>query len=113
MTRQRPQTFAENADPLDNVASFEPRTEKPTISVEEARRIGEASGFSARETEQRAPTPIIDARSLRTTNRTAQLNVSVTPETKNRFWRYAQENGFGAGEEALVALLSLAALDNS
>lgn len=108
MTRQRPQTFAASADPLDNVASFEPRTEKPSGSAEDARRVAEATGFSARDSVPKSlnTSMTIDARSLRTTQRTAQLNISVSPETKNRFWKYAQAHGYTVGEDALLALLA-------
>lgn len=107
MTRQRPKTFESKADPLDNVADFQPTVVRPKPDLTEAEKAAKASGFTAREG-QGTPTPEkrpIDARSLRKTNRTAQLNISVSPETKGRFWQFAVENDCQTGEAALLFLL--------
>lgn len=47
----------------------------------------------------------VDGRSLRRTNRKAQLNISVSPATKSAFWTFAKEHGYQIGGEALLALL--------
>lgn len=105
MTRQRPQTFSDHTtDPLDSLAQCKPQTAKPGVSQKEAQRLAAESGFTQREI---AFIKSFDGRCLRTTDRTAQLNISVRPETKNRFWKFAHENGFRAGEDALNALLDL------
>lgn len=107
MTRTRPNTFATlTDDPLENVSAFQPRTDKLAVPHDEARRIAEANGFTARTTQ--APSPKVDGRSLRSRGRTGQLNISVKPETKDAFWRFASAHGYEAGEDALLALLDLA-----
>lgn len=107
MSRERPPTFSFDPehDALDKVRNLKPRPVQRTLPKEEARRVAEESGFSARDTGSAGQ---FDARSLRRTNRTAQLNISVTTETKTRFWRFAKEQGFTAGEDALLALLDTA-----
>lgn len=105
MTRERPPTFSSDPDHdlLDNVSHLKPQPAKRDLPMEEARLLAEEQGFSAREAVSNG---FVDARSLRKTNRTAQLNISVTVGTKNRFWQYAQKHGYTAGEEALLALLN-------
>jgi hypothetical protein len=107
MTRERTTTFKQPTehDSLDKVRHIKPQTSKRDTSDLETRRLAEESGFNARVA---VAAGTIDARSLRRTNRTAQLNLSVTTDTKNRFWAFAQENGFSVGEEALIELLKQA-----
>ncbi len=62
-----------------------------------------AEGFTSR-----APlVPKIDGRSLRKTNRNYQLNISVSAETKDKFWEQASNNEFSSGGEFLQTLLSM------
>lgn len=107
MTRERTATFEQpqEHDALDKVRHIKPQASKRDTSDLETRRLAEASGFSARVA---VAAGTIDARSLRRTNRTVQLNLSVTTDTKNRFWAFAHENGFSVGEEALLELLKQA-----
>lgn len=107
MSRLPITTFSPSIDPLDNVASFQPRSGQPALSSEDAKQVAKLAGFTSRETVSQAPA--IDGRSLRRTNRKAQLNISVSPETKAAFWNYVKENGYDIGEEALLALLAKAA----
>ncbi|MDE4063810.1 hypothetical protein [Phaeobacter gallaeciensis] len=105
MTRQRPQTFTDVIhDPLDELAASKPKPARERVSESEAQRLAAESGFTPRGV---AFVKSFDARSLRSTDRTAQLNISVRPETKRRFWQFAHEHGFKAGEDALVALLEM------
>jgi hypothetical protein len=96
---------------LPEVSDFEPKAVRPTESQEMARSIGLDAGFTARHAPD-PPTvkvdtlPAFDARSLRRSNRTAQLGIAVRPETKDRFWRVAQQLGVQSGEEVLEALLN-------
>lgn len=107
MSRERPPIFSSTPehDALDNLQNLKPQPMRRDPPKAETRRLAEESGFSTREVGSEG---LFDARSLRKTNRTAQLNISVAPDTKNRFWQFAQAHGFAAGEEALVALLEAA-----
>lgn len=111
MSRERPPTFsfAQEHDALDNLQNLKPQPVRRDPPKAETRRLAEESGFSTREVGSEG---LFDARSLRKTNRTAQLNISVAPETKNRFWQFAQERGFMAGEDALMALLEVASQES-
>lgn len=104
MKRQPSTTFSPATDPLDHVASFQPRNPRPALPSEDAKHIAKLAGFTPREAASQDT--VIDGRSLRRTNRKAQLNISVSPETKAAFWNFAQEHGYDIGEEALLALLA-------
>lgn len=106
MTRLPSTTFSPASDPLDHVADFQPRSTKPALPLEDAKHIAKLAGFTPRETT--SPVPPIDGRSLRRTDRKAQLNISVSAETKTAFWNYAKEHGYQIGEEALLDLLKKA-----
>lgn len=71
--------------------------------------LAEAVGFTSREGRAKEQTtansPLFDARSLNKSNRTVQINIAVSPATKNRFWQFAHEGGHRVGEEALLELL--------
>ncbi|WP_192966893.1 hypothetical protein [Phycobacter azelaicus] len=105
MSRERPKTFGAHGDPLDKVSEMKPLRRENKSSNRQMQEIANDVGFTSREVKGMAA---FDARSLRATNRTAQLNISVKTETKTRFWRYAQENGFTVGEDALLHLLKKA-----
>lgn len=106
MTRLPSTTFSPANDPLDNVADFQPRSTKLDPSQENMKHVAKASGFTAREVE-RVHIPV-DGRSLRRTNRNAQLNISVSLTTKTAFWNFANEHGYHTGEDALLSLLARA-----
>ena len=98
---------------LPEVHDFEPKAARSSESVAFAQSIGQDAGFTTRHApaifEQLIPKPIaplFDARSLRRSNKTAQLGIAVSPEVKDRFWRVAQKLGVQSGEEVLVALLN-------
>ena len=96
---------------LPEVDDFAPKAARPTESPELARSAGRDAGFVTRH----APEPagpaappvaaMFDARSLRRSNRTAQLGIALRPETRDRFWRVARNLGLRGGEETLEALL--------
>jgi len=90
------------------IESFEPKKRKPAAkpgdTSKEKQIVAEAAaqeGFTPRT----GTAPKIDGRTLRRTGRTAQFNISVKPETKDRFWEAAQRHGFSNGEEFLLFLL--------
>jgi hypothetical protein len=95
---------------LPEVHEFEPKSARPVETGELARSIGQDAGFLTRHSPQTSTSsvsnPTFDARSLRRSNRTAQLGIAVRPETKDRFWRVAQQLGVQSGEEVLEALLA-------
>jgi hypothetical protein len=53
-----------------------------------------------------AAPPAFDARSLRRSNRTSKLNISVTEETRIRFWTLAQQVGSYNGEDVITAMMN-------
>lgn len=105
MSRKRP-TFEiqTETDVLDTVSTRQASPTKKTDTVTDISHVAEEAGFGTRQL-PKVREDIIDARSLRKTNRSAQLNISVRPETRNAFWKYAQANGFFSGEDALLSLL--------
>lgn len=111
MNRIRPTTFEiVDDDPLQELDKIQPVPIQRTPATNKVREIADEAGFTARHGEARGQDeePIqatFDARSLRRTGRSAQLNIALKPQTKDRFWRFAQKQGYTAGEEALLALL--------
>ncbi|NKB55064.1 MAG: hypothetical protein GKS00_01900 [Alphaproteobacteria bacterium] len=92
-----------------DLSGFKPRREPPRESLEPARRTAGQSGFTARHA---PPAPAggttearIDGRSLRATDRTAQLNIAVHPATRDRFWTLARAAGVRTGEDFLKRLM--------
>ncbi len=84
-------------------SDFKPRIQPPASSMEPAERTAEETGFTTRHA---APSPAkIDGRSLRSSNRTTQLNIAVSPGTRERFWRLAQAAGLQTGEDFLNRLM--------
>ena len=67
-----------------------------------AQEIAHQEGFTTRQ-----PVKKIDGRTLRRTNRKAQLNMAVNVTTKDRFWSKAHERDFKVGEDFLNHLLDL------
>lgn len=84
-------------------SGFKPRAQSPKRSTEPSQRSAEETGFTTRHAPP--PAPKIDGRSLRASNRTAQLNIAVSPQTKDRFWRLAQTAGAQTGEDFLNRLM--------
>lgn len=98
---------------LPEVNDFEPRASRPSETSALAHSAGQDAGFTTRHAPEimtqpktSLPPSGFDARSLRRSNRTAQLGIAVSPENKDRFWRVAQRLGVQSGEEVLVALLN-------
>ena len=91
---------------LDGFESKPIHAQEPT---EIARQIGEQAGFSARHSNVPAVSSQqrVDARSLRRTTRTDQINIAVETETRNDFWLLASEGGFDSGGSFLKELLRL------
>ncbi|MFQ5535187.1 MAG: hypothetical protein ACE5EM_10260 [Sphingomonadales bacterium] len=88
-------------DNLD-FSGFKPRSQSPKSPTELSERSAEEAGFTTRHV---PPPSKIDGRSLRSSNRTAQLNIAVSPQTKDRFWRLAQTAGVQTGEDFLNRLM--------
>jgi hypothetical protein len=94
---------------FDSLDNFSPLPSKPRDNPEIAQLIGEDSGFTTRHGQNAPPVQnTFDARSLRKSKRTAQLGIAVRPETKDRFWKIAQDLELQSGEEVLEFLLSAA-----
>ncbi len=85
-------------------SGFKPRAAPHHEPVEPARRTAGESGFTARHAPPEPAVPQVDGRRLRAIHRTAQLNISVKPETKDRFWTLAHASGDRAGEDFLKRL---------
>jgi hypothetical protein len=100
-TRERaPLTFGE----------FAPKPKKiESNNVEIAKEIAKKAGFTSRhssdESTKATDSNRIDGRSLRATGRKEQLNLSVTLEFKNRFWKMAQAENITVGEELITMLM--------
>ncbi len=82
---------------------FKPRSQPHAAPVEPAGRSAQETGFTTRHATPAQPK--VDGRSLRSTNRTTQLNIAVSPETKERFWSLAQAAGVQTGEDFLKRLM--------
>lgn len=89
---------------IESITSdFKPRPQPHTTSSEPAGVTATEAGFTTRHAPQNATK--IDGRSLRSTNRTAQLNIAVHNETRDRFWTLAQATGVQTGEDFLLRLM--------
>ena len=101
----------DQVDPEDlDLGGFRPRQHPPSHPPEPDDRAAKEAGFTTRH----APPPAqdskpvsgrVDGRSLRTTNRTTQLNIAVSEETRDRFWTLAHAAGVQAGEDFLIRLM--------
>lgn len=103
-----------------DLGGFTPRAPSNVVPPEEIERMAEQAGFSTRH----APMPVpqkaepaaskpkklkmIDGRRRRKSTKTAQLNIAVAPEDKNRFWELADQLDIEAGGDVLSYLLDLA-----
>ncbi|MCV9910174.1 hypothetical protein OIV19_21500 [Brucella sp. HL-2] len=103
-----------------DLEAFKPRAPTNVVPTEELERMAEEAGFSTRH----APQPIlpkteiavtkpkklkmIDGRRRRKSTKTAQLNIAVAPEDKNRFWELADKLDLIAGGDVMAYLLDLA-----
>lgn len=76
-----------------------------TIAKEIAKDAGFTSRHSLEEVIKEEKPARIDGRSLRATGRNEQLNLSVTLEFKNRFWKMAQTENITVGEELITMLM--------
>ncbi len=92
---------SDNSSP--DFSDFKPRSQPPSPSTEPVERPALETGFTTRHAPP-AP-PKVDGRSLRSSNRTTQLNIAVSPETKERFWSLAQAAGVQTGEDFLKRLM--------
>ena len=95
---------------VPDLTSFTPRqqTTAEMPSSTEVKKVAETAGFPTRHASSEAPVinQPFDARSLRKTNKTAKLNIAVSSESRERFWRLAVEAGIDNGEDALVAMMN-------
>lgn len=113
MKRDRAKLFESNSnDPLLKVGQAKPNMNLPSHDGAKVREIARETGFSSRlepdPSGKTAEAGTFDARSLRKSGRSAQLNIAIKPTTKDRFWRYAVAQGFSTGEDALLSLLEAA-----
>ncbi|KKJ75228.1 hypothetical protein WH95_19615 [Kiloniella litopenaei] len=88
---------------LDDLSDFKAKPPKKKLQKEVAEKVATEAGFTSRHSK---PKPKVDGRSLRATNRTAQLNMSVKQETRDDFWTLASEQGFNTGEDFLIELMN-------
>ena len=85
---------------------------KPKGTIQEKsskkREMSDVATIAAKEgfTSRSGFTAKVDGRTLRKTGRTSQLNISVKPETKSKFWETAHAYGFSNGESFLLELLA-------
>lgn len=113
MSRTRQPTFkSDGIDPREAIEKAKPKSKPSNAEEAKIREISKATGFNSRlafeaVTEPKTQ-PTFDARSLRKSSRTAQLNIAIQPETKDRFWQFAVQNLFTTGEDALLKLLERA-----
>lgn len=112
MSRTRKSTFSgQDADPLQAVEAAQPSSKAVKPEQAKMHAIGQETGFSARhatEESQATSQKAFDARSLRKSSRTSQLNIAIQPATKDRFWKFAIDQGVTTGEDALLNLLDRA-----
>lgn len=101
---ERRKTFGAPPEPSDDIdaGDFKPRPiERPDPAV--ARRVAEEGGYTSGAT-MRAPG---DTQRRYRTGRTAQLNLKVTPEIRQRFAAMADEAGVSMNELFERALRAL------
>jgi hypothetical protein len=113
MNRDRAKLFERDGnDPLLKVKQAKPNMKLPPYDDAKVREIAQETGFSSRadpdSSRQSVGAGTFDARSLRKSGRSSQLNIAIKPSTKDRFWRYAVAKGFTTGEDTLLALLDAA-----
>ncbi|MCW9035386.1 MAG: hypothetical protein OQJ97_14280 [Rhodospirillales bacterium] len=100
-------------DPTDSdglkLDDFKPKEQPPSRADKPNLQSAEEAGFTTRHAPPKpAPAPVssrVDGRSLRTTNRTTQLNIACCEETRERFWTLAHAAGVQAGEDFLIRLM--------
>ena len=97
--RERASAFA---DPLD-LSGFEPKAGKPPVDKNAVREAANRAGFITKHAPAKAAP--ISGRNLRRSNKTAQLNIAVSENTRERFWTLAQDYDCGTGEELITMLL--------
>ena len=68
----------------------------------EIAKVAQSEGFTSRQTKSVK----IDGRSMRRTARKHQLNISVTAETRDKFWELASSLGYSSGGELLDFLIN-------
>jgi len=103
MTRNRGEMniTTDDAKPdTGDYSNFKPRKPQAQPTTPQISEAAQQTGFTTRHA-----APKVDGRSLRTTKRTAQFNISVAPDTKDRFWALAQAAGAQSGEEFLIRLM--------
>lgn len=113
MNRTRKPTFlGQEADPLVDLDTIQPIPNALQTAASNLNEIGNQTGFNVRHSGEggqvEPPQTYFDARSLRKSARTAQLNIAIKPKTKERFWTFAVEQGVTVGEDALLLLLDKA-----
>ena len=94
--RERPSSSGEweLEDNDVDIGAFAPGTAVPEGDTAPAEHAAERERFRRTAPEASAPT-----------RRTAQLNLSVKPETRERFWEGSERHGFTCGEEYLLACI--------
>lgn len=96
------------ANPFTDLADFAPKTQAKPVEPQQIERIANELGFPSRQPATTAPTTTAAPRRRRyTTGRNQQLNIKVTAQTVERFYRLADQHGVPLGElfdRALQAL---------
>jgi hypothetical protein len=106
MNSGRASIFDEGADQDLDLSGFEPkkmRPERPAESPEKVKALSEANNFSSRALARPQP----PMRRGRRTGRNMQLNIKVTQDTVNLFYRLTDSQGWVLGETLERALEAL------
>lgn len=87
------------ANPFTDLADFAPKAQPKPVEPQQIERIASEMGFPSRQPIATAAAPATAPKRRRyTTGRNQQLNVKVTAETLERFYRLADQEGVPLGE---------------
>jgi hypothetical protein len=96
------------ANPFTDLADFAPKAQPKPVEPQQIERIASEMGFPSRQPAAAPAAPSIAPKRRRyTTGRNQQLNVKVTAETVERFYRLADQQAVPLGELLDRALQAL------
>lgn len=96
------------ANPFTDLADFAPKAQPKPVEPQQIERIASEMGFPSRQPTATPAAPSITPKRRRyTTGRNQQLNVKVTAETVERFYRLADQQAVPLGELLDRALQAL------